>query len=201
MRKVLLFLGVIAALMVIGGSAWAWQQANKPHVYAGFVDPKPAPDFTLTDETGRAFQLSQLKGQWVLLNYGYTSCPDVCPTTLAELSKVKRLLKEEGLEVQIVFVSVDPERDTVEVMKQYTEHFQAGIKALTGTEQEVAAASEGYGVAYEKEESTSAVGYLVSHTAYVYLLDPEFNWHITYPFGISAAEIANDLIYLMEKEK
>lgn len=200
MRKVLMFLAVVGTLLVIGGLAWAWQQYNKPHVFAGFVAPKPAPDFTLTDETGQPFQLSQLKGQWVLLNYGYTTCPDVCPTTLAELSRVKRLLKEQGLDVQLVFVSIDPERDTVEVMKQYTAHYQADIKPLTGTPEEVAAASEGYGVAYEKEESSSAAGYLVSHTAYVYLLDPDFNWHITYPFGISAAEIANDLTYLMEHE-
>jgi len=162
----------------------------------------PAPDFALTDENGQPFKLSDLRGKWVLLAYGYTHCPDVCPLTLSHLRDVKKAIDPNGDQVQVVFVTIDPERDTADIMRQYVGHFDQQFaqkfKGLTGTPQEIAQAAQVYNVKYEKKESTSAAGYSMGHTAEVYLIDPQFNRRMTFPFGVKAEEIASDLQYLMQ---
>lgn len=162
----------------------------------------PAPDFTLIDETGRPFQLSDLRGQWILLAYGYTHCPDVCPLTLSYLRDVKQIVDPNGDRVQVVFVTIDPERDTPDSMRRYVGHFDKlfdqKFKGLSGTPEEIAAAAQLYHVKYEKKETGSADGYSMAHTAEVYLIDPQFNWRMTFPFGIKAEEIAADLQYFMQ---
>jgi protein SCO1/2 len=186
----------ILAGAVTGGALW-WLTAR--HAFAGLVQEPAAaaPDFSLVDETGQAFALSDLRGQWVLLAYGYTHCPDVCPATLNNLKNVKQALGPQADEVRVVFVSVDPERDTVDILKPYVHHFGADFKGLTGTPEAVAVAAQQYGVIYVKKESDSAAGYLVGHSAYTYLIDPEFRWRITYPFGVQPDDIAADIEYLM----
>jgi protein SCO1 len=173
------------------------------HQFSG-VAPSPigpAPDFTLTDENGRPFNLSDLRGKWILLAYGYTHCPDVCPLTLSHLRDVKKAIDPNGDQLQVVFVTIDPERDTADIMRQYVGHFDQQFdqkfKGLTGTPQQIAQAAQAYNVKYEKKESTSAGGYSMGHTAEVYLIDPQFNRRMTFPFGIKAEEIANDVQYLM----
>jgi len=174
------------------------------HTFAG-VAPNPigpAPDFALTDEHGQPFKLSDLRGKWVLLAYGYTHCPDVCPLTLSRLRDVKKIVDPNGDLVQVVFTTIDPERDTADIMRQYVGHFDQQFdqkfKGLTGTPPEIAQAAQAYNVKYEKKESTSAAGYSMGHTAEVYLIDPQFNRRMTFPFGIKAEEIAADLQYLMQ---
>jgi protein SCO1 len=174
------------------------------HQFSG-VPPSPigpAPDFALTDETGQPFNLSDLRGKWVLLAFGYTHCPDVCPLTLSHLRDVKKIVDPNGDQVQVVFVTIDPERDTADIMRQYVSHFDQQFpqkfKGLTGTPQEIAQAAQVYNVKYEKKESASAAGYAMSHTAEVYLIDPQFNWRMTFPFGIKAEEIAADLQYFRQ---
>ena len=175
------------------------------HQFSG-VAPNPigpAPDFALTDEAGQPFQLSDLRGKWILLAYGYTHCPDVCPLTLSRLRDVKKSVDANGDQVQVVFVTIDPERDTADIMRQYVGHFDnlfpQKFKGLTGSPQEIAQAAKAYNVKYEKKESTSAGGYSMGHTAEVYLIDPQFNWRLTFPFGVKAEEIAADLQYLMQQ--
>ena len=95
------------------------------HQFSG-VAPNPigpAPDFALTDETGQPFKLSDLRGKWILLAYGYTHCPDVCPLTLSRLRDVKKSIDANGDRVQVVFVTIDPERDTADILRQYVSHF------------------------------------------------------------------------------
>lgn len=178
--------------------------ARRPtHTFSGLVQSPavPAPDFTLTDETGRPFALSELRGQWVLLTYGYTTCPDVCPATLAILRQTRALLDAaEAEQVRVVFVSIDPERDSPAVMQAYVRHFGDDVKGLTGTPAEVAVAAQAYGVQYEKRDIETAVGYLVNHSAYVYLIDPDFRWRVTFPFGVPAQALADDVIHLMRLE-
>jgi protein SCO1/2 len=185
----------LAVAAVIGGATLALRPR---HQFAGLVKdpPAPAPDFALTDETGAPFRLSDLRGQWVLLAYGYTTCPDVCPVTLSYLSAVKRDLGPAGEQARIVFVSIDPERDTVAVMGEYVNHFGTGIKGLTGTPEQVAAAAAAYGAKYERSAVTSAAGYLMNHSAYVYVIDPEFRWRETWPFGVRPPEMQADLEWL-----
>ena len=175
------------------------------HSFAG-VAPNPigpAPDFTLTDENGQPFKLSDLRGKWILLAYGYTHCPDVCPLTLSRLREVKRTVDANGDRVQVVFVTIDPERDTPDIMQKYVSHFDQPFpqkfKGLSGTPAEIAAAAKPYNVNYEKKETGSADGYSMGHTAEVHLIDPQFNWRMTFPFGVKAEEIASDLQYLMQQ--
>jgi protein SCO1 len=174
------------------------------HQFSG-VAPNPiglAPDFALTDENGQPFKLSDLRGKWILLAYGYTHCPDVCPLTLSHLRDVKKIVDPNGDQVQVVFATIDPERDTADILRQYVGHFDQQFdqkfKGLTGTPQEIAQAAKAYNVKYEKKASTSAGGYSMGHTAEVYLIDPRFNWRMTFPFGVKAEEIAADLQYLMQ---
>ena len=196
---------IIVALVVGGAAAGlflAYQYYFNHTFNAGTVSPvEQAPNFTLTDQTGQPFSLSDTKGKWILLNYGYTSCPDVCPATLAILGRVQELLGEEADRVQMIFVTVDPERDTPEKMGEYVNHFGEGTIALTGTPEEIAAAAEPYGVRYARVDMPeSALVYAMNHTAFVYLINPEFEWVMVYPFGITAPEITEDLQFLISQE-
>ncbi len=162
----------------------------------------PAPNFALTDENGQPFKLSDLRGKWILLAYGYTHCPDVCPLTLSRLRDVKKTIDANGDQLQVVFVTIAPERDSSDIMQKYVSHFDQAFpqkfKGLTGTPQEIAQAAKAYNVKYEKKASASAAGYSMGHTAEVYLIDPQFNWRLTFPFGVKAEEIAADLQYLIQ---
>lgn len=169
------------------------------HTFAGVTSTAAAADFTLTDQTGSAFRLSDLKGRWILLAYGYTHCPDVCPMTLSILRDVKKQIGVGADRLDVVFVTIDPERDTADIMGKYVAHFDATFKGLTGTPAEIAAAAQPYNVKYEKKASTPAVGYVMNHTAYIYLIDPQFRLRVTYPFGVKSEEIARDLQYLMSQ--
>lgn len=197
-RRLLTLLGLTAAILI--GTVALRSAAG--HTFAGVVSEPPslASDFTLTDEAGEPFSLSALRGQWILLTYGYTSCPDVCPLTLAHLRDVKQILGADAERVSVVFVSVDPERDTVDVVRRYVGHFGGDFKGLTGTPAAVADAASAFGVKYEKKVSSTAVGYSVSHTAYVFLIDPAFRVRVTFPFGVKSSEIASDVEYLMNSK-
>lgn len=128
-------------------------------------------NFTLTDQDGQPFQLSRLRGEVVLLFFGYTSCPDACPTTLSKLSKVYKLIGPQADRVVTVFISVDPERDTPRVLKDYLKYFRINSVGLTGTKAEIDAVVGKYGAKYEIEKSDSATGYHINHSTDLYLLD------------------------------
>jgi protein SCO1/2 len=130
----------------------------------------PAPPLQLTDQDGRPFDLAAMRGRPVLVFFGYTHCPDVCPTNLAD---VRDALKLVDGEVGVVFVTVDPARDDAAAMKQYVDYYQAGYVGLTGTEDEIRAAAGAWGVSYARVESDSASGYAMAHTADTFLVDAE----------------------------
>lgn len=129
-------------------------------------------DFTLTDFDRKPFHLSDLKGKVVLLYFGYTTCPDACPFTLSKIRRVYNILGKKSKNVQTVFVSVDPERDTPELLKKYLSYYKLGTIGVTGTPEEVATAARLYDVKYEKVDSNSAAGYLMDHTTTTFLIDP-----------------------------
>ena len=131
----------------------------------------PAVNFSLTDQDGRPFHLAQLRGKIVLLFFGYTSCPDACPTTLAKLSRVYKLLSDDKEKVVILFVSVDPQRDTPSVLKNYLAYFHLNSIGLTGTKGQIDEVVNQYGAKYEIEQSDSAAGYHINHSTDLYLLD------------------------------
>ena len=128
-------------------------------------------NFTLTDQDNHPFRLAQLRGKVVLLFFGYTSCPDACPTTLSKLSRVYKLLGPDGDRVVTLFVSVDPGRDTPRVLKEYLKYFRINATGLTGTKEEIDTVVRRYGARYEIEQSDSAAGYHINHSTDLYLLD------------------------------
>jgi protein SCO1/2 len=147
-------------------------------------------DFELTSHTGAPFRLADQRGKVVLLFFGYTFCPDVCPTTLATMGKVQRLLGTDGENVRTVFVSVDPERDSVERLREYVGNFQARPIAATGTKAEVDAVVAKYAAFYEKQPSDSAMGYLVDHTSRLYLIDRQGRVRYLFRYGETPETIA-----------
>lgn len=169
--------------------------------YRGSVleEPVAVPDFALTDQNGQTFHLSDQSGSVVLLFFGYTQCPDVCPTTLATWRKVHEALSDDAARVRFVFVTVDPERDTVERLGLHVNAFNPDFIGLTGSEEDLDAVYEFFDIVHEKDTSSgSAAGYLVNHTATAFLLDPEGRWRLREKYGTPAEDIAHDIQQLLE---
>lgn len=203
LKRWLVTLGLLVlSVSVLALGVWLWKNLQDAHVYAGVVSnpPQMASNISLIDETGNPFSLQELRGQWILLTYGYTSCPDVCPLTLSNLRDTKLPLGADADRVRVVFVSIDPKRDTPAVLKTYVSHFGSDFKGLTGSADEVDVAAKAYNVRYEIKPDASGSGYLVSHSAFVYLIDPQFRLRVTYPFGVQPQDIAGDIAYLLGHE-
>ena len=159
----------------------------------------PAPEIALIRGDESSFRLSEQRGDVVLLFFGYTSCPDVCPTTLSELRKVKTELGSNADQVKVVFVTVDPERDTPEQIQKYVSIFNPSFMGLSGSLEELETVWKDYGVYRKVEEvSTSAAVYLVNHTARVYLIDRDGNLRLSYSFGTPTDDIVHDLKILFK---
>ena len=161
-------------------------------------EPLPVPDFTLTDQNGQDFRLSDERGKVVLLFFGYTQCPDVCPTTLATWRQVYEALGEDADQVRFVFVTVDPERDTVERLGMHVNAFNPDFVGLTGEQEQLEAVYDIFDVFYEKDTSSgSAAGYLVNHTATTFVLDTEGQWRLRETFGTEVEDIVHDIRELL----
>ncbi|UTW53570.1 SCO family protein [bacterium SCSIO 12827] len=130
--------------------------------------------FTLTDHRGRIVTEKNFKGQWQLVFFGFTFCPDVCPTTLSVMAQVLDLLEDDAKSLAPLFITVDPERDTPEVMAEYVEAFHPRIVGLTGTPEQIKQAAKSFRVFYGKTEKADAPGgYVMGHSGYMYLMTPE----------------------------
>jgi protein SCO1/2 len=123
----------------------------------------------------------------------------VCPTTLADLHRARQALGSRGQDVQVLMVTVDPERDTVSVLAEYIAHFDPSFIGLTGTPNQIAEIATYYGIFYERKEADSALGYLVDHTATVLVIDRQGYGRVIFPYGTPAEEIAADLRYLLSR--
>lgn len=165
-----------------------------------FVEPPfLVDDFTLQTINGKAFRLSEQQGKIVLFFFGYTNCPDVCPTTLVTLRQVYERLGEKATLVRFVMISVDPERDTPEKIAAYVSRFNPDFVGLSGTLTDLKPIWEHMGVFTEKENSDNRESYFESHTASVYVID-QFRYFIrTFPYGTSAKDLADELIRLLQQ--
>jgi protein SCO1/2 len=162
-------------------------------------EPVAVPDFGLTDQNGQTFRLSDQRGRVVLLFFGYTQCPDVCPTTLATWKKVHEALGSDAEQVRFAFVTVDPERDTPERLGLHVSAFNPDFVGLTGSQTDLEAAYDIFDVYFEKDESSgSALGYLVSHTATMFVIDPEGQWRLRETYGTPAEDIVHDVQQLLK---
>lgn len=174
----------------------------KPHVFSGSViDPAiPAPDFKLLSSQGGEYQLSDRTGKFVLIFFGYTHCPDVCPTTLYEMKEIKNRLKDQADNIEFVFITVDPERDTQEQLTNYLASFDESFYGLTASQEQLEQVWNDYGVYREIQDVDNSLGYLVNHTSRLYLVNSQNELMITYLYETTVDEITSDLKYLIKQD-
>ena len=150
--------------------------------------------FELTDHQGIVRNEEDFAGRWMLIFFGFANCPDICPTTLAEVAAVVDGLGEEAEKVQPIFISIDPERDTPKVLADFVPRFDAGILGLTGTPEQIAATAETFPIYYERiEEASAPDGYTMGHTSHLFLFGPDAGFVDSWPYGTPAEEILADL--------
>jgi protein SCO1 len=202
MNKRMIFVG-LAAFAAVALAVLLTVLFSKPANFRGtlYGEPfPPAPEISLMDSNGKPFLLSGNHGKITLLFFGYTFCPDVCPTTLAEMKlAVDRLNKTDSAQVQVVFISVDPDRDTTEGMQKYVERFNPNFIGLSGSLTELEPIWSGYGVYREIVDGTSATNYIINHTARVTLIDQNGNMRLTYGFQTPPEDIAHDIELLLSQ--
>jgi protein SCO1 len=171
------------------------------NMHGSVIDPpQPAPAIALSAGNGQAFDLSQQRGRVVLLFFGYTSCPDVCPATLSQLRQVFSGLGQQSDSVRVVFVTVDPKRDTPDVLQRYLSAFGAGYIGLSGSQEQLEAVWKSYGIfRAERPFGDNSDNYTVDHTARLYVIDAQGRLRMTYPYGTSTDDILLDLKHILKE--
>jgi protein SCO1/2 len=183
-----IILAVVANLLFAGQSGFRGTAYNEPYPLA--------PYFELTDSNGDLFRLSDQRGKIVLLFFGYTSCPDVCPTTLAELNLALKEIGDKASSVQVVLVSVDPDRDTPQRVQEYVSRFNPSFIGLSGTTTELQNIWTDYDIFREIVQSDS--GIIVNHTARTILIDNDVKMRLSYGFGTPVDDIVHDLELILK---
>jgi len=204
-RQTAVALYLTVLLLALGGVLWMGQKAlfsrgpyNTPLGSHGtaLAEPRPLEAFSLVDHRGQPFDLDSLKGQWTFLFFGFTHCPDMCPTTLAVMNDIDRRLRaslDESVEARFAFVSIDPERDTVAELANYVPHFNRDFIGLTGDPAQLRALAQPLGVLYARlMEQGDTMGYMMEHTTSIFLVGPEARWQAVFspphdPAGIAEA--------------
>ena len=158
-----------------------------------------AKDFALTDHNGQPRRLQDFSGKVVVLFFGYTQCPDVCPTTMAELAEIKKMLGTDGSRLQAVFVTVDPARDTPEVLKAYMVNFDPSFIALVPTPEQLAALAKDYKAYYKKSEGKTATSYTMDHSAGSYVYDTQGKIRLFTRYGSGPKPLADDIRMLLKQ--
>jgi protein SCO1/2 len=187
---------IIAAVGILFGFV-----IERPYTFRGSViDPAvPAPEFSLLSSQGGEYRLDSKTGKFVLIFFGYTYCPDVCPTTLYEMKEIKARLNDKAENLEFVFITVDPDRDTQEQLTRYLTSFDGSFFGLTGTTQQLEKVWKDYGVYREIQETENSLGYLVDHTSRLYLINSQGELMMTYLYETTLEEIISDLNYLIKK--
>ncbi len=156
-----------------------------------------ARDFDLPDADGQRRHLADFKGKVTVVFFGYTQCPDVCPTTMLELAEVKKALGADGARVQGVFVTIDPERDTAQVLKAYVTNFSPDFIALRGNDEETKAVAKQFKVYYAKVPGKTEASYTMDHTAGSYVFDSQGHIRLFTRYGSGAEALKHDLQLLL----
>lgn len=156
-----------------------------------------AQGFSLTDHNGQARTLADFKGQAVVVFFGFTQCPDVCPSSLTELAQAKQLLGEQGQRLQGLFISIDPQRDTPEIMKAYMASFDPSFLALYAKPDELPALAKSFKVYYKKVDGPTPTSYTMDHSAGSYVFDPQGRIRLYHRYASGAQALANDIKALL----
>ena len=190
---------VLAAVIALSTGYWLSDYLlRKPPDLSGLHatvlnQPRDVQPFTLVDHTGKTFDNRALLGRWSFVFFGYTHCPDVCPTTLSVLNSVARKLESHKNQVQFVFISIDPERDTPEKLGQFVSYFNGTFIGATGTDDAINALTRQLGVIYARVgENSGTDNYLMDHSASVLLFDPAGRFHAVFTPPLDATHMADD---------
>jgi protein SCO1/2 len=162
-----------------------------------FTPSRMAPDFSLQGSDGTELKLSRHRGKVIVLAFGFTSCPDVCPTTLGVLAQAHRMLRAQSKDLQVLYVTVDPQRDDAQRMRAYLAGFDPAFIGGTGTTEELKAIRDAYGILANRKDV--GTGYVVAHSSYTYLIDRDGRLRGLMPYGHSAEDYVHDLKILMNK--
>lgn len=190
-----------AAFALASGAAMAWM-LERPELERreAFAEPRPSEaadvggPFALVDQTGREVTDQDFRGRYMLIYFGYSYCPDVCPTELQVMSRALDELGAAAEQVQPVFVTVDPERDTVETLAGYVKHFRPDLVGLTGSAEQIARMTSAYKVyAARNPTPDDPENYSVSHSSMTYLMDPKGKFVTVFPYGTRAEEMAQGI--------
>jgi protein SCO1/2 len=187
-----------AALAACSKSGQGPAQAQQAFNAVDLTGADYAKDFSLPDVEGKPRTLADFKGKVVALFFGYTQCPDVCPTTMAELAEVKRQLGADAGKLQVVFITVDPERDTPQVLSAYMANFDPAFVALRPTPDQLAATARDFKVYYKKVDGTKPGSYTMDHSAATYLYDPQGRLRLYSRYGGGAQPLLSDIKGLMQ---
>jgi protein SCO1 len=197
-RRFVLVAVLLAGFVILGAGAFlALSQHETPRGAAGtLLASAIGGSFRLVDQNGKTVTDADLKGKWSLVYFGYTHCPDACPTALNDIAIALDELGPKRSAVRPVFITVDPERDTSEVLKSYVTAFDAPILALTGTPEEIAQVAKGYRVYYAKHPEAGG-DYSMDHSSVIYVMDPEGRFTASFTHQSAPEEIAERLKKLL----
>ena len=197
MRRSWLWIGGLTLALLVVALVW-FRWIRVPELHGLLLDTaQPATEFTLMSEGDKPIQLRDFRGKLVLLYFGYTHCPDACPTTMAETRVAFAELGPQAEDVQVIMVSIDPERDTPEILADYVQQFDARFLGGTATLEEVTALASAYGVIFRKHEGSAATGYLIDHSVQMIVIDRQGDTRMLLPYGLPGEEMAADLRYLL----
>jgi len=195
-RKLWAFLTLFCIALAVGA-------AGSPELRSGVFDPpRMAPDFSLRGSDGSEFKLSRYRGKVVALGFGYTHCPGVCPTTLAFLAQARQKLGAAGKEFQIIYVTVDPERDNEQRLRTFLASFDPTFVGVTGTPQQLANVRKEYGINVSDKMFVAGQpksNYFLDHSSYVYLIDRAGKLRAMMPYGVTVEDIEHDAQALLSK--
>jgi len=196
MNRILIAIIILISFLSLGYFAiFKYNNDSNKKTFYGIYYGKDAPDFILRDQDGNQVSLGQYMGKDVLLSFGYTSCPDICPTTLAKLSSMMELLPDSTEKVQVLFITIDPERDTERRLKEFIPYYNENFIGLTGKAEDIKKVADSYSVFYQRAESRySEASYFMDHTQTVFLIDHMGKLMLIYPYeNLSPEKIASDI--------
>lgn len=195
MPRLLLLLGMLFLVSCGSSPVVIVQGEPAPNAPGGTLlePPKELANFTLTSQTGAPLSLQDLRGRPSLVFFGYTNCPDVCPLTMAEWKKVKQALGDTAKDISFVFISVDPERDTPEVVDRFLKGYDPSFIGLTGDVSKIQAIAKDFGLFFKVHEDDTSGKPLVDHSSYSFLLDRDARLHMIYSYNMPTETVTRDI--------